>query len=79
MQNERFGSKIFGASAKVHHPDATIGRSARRQQSDFEKMMMAARKDGSNRRTEYDVHGKTWARLEKVRKYLMEKFYKYLW
>jgi amino acid transporter len=79
MQNGRFGSKMFGVSAKVHHPDATMGRSAGRPQSDFEKMMMAARKDGSNRRTEYDVHGKTWGRLEKGRKYLMEKFYKYLW
>jgi amino acid transporter len=79
MQNGRFGSKVFGVSAKVHHPDAAMGRSAGKQHSDFEKMMMAAMKDGSNRRMEYDVYGRTWRALENGRKYLMEKFYKYLW
>ena len=43
IQNEWFGSELFGVSVNVHHPDPTLGKSTGRQQSDFEKMMIEAR------------------------------------
>lgn len=76
IQQGRFGTKLFGLSAEVNHPGDTGGRGIT---TDYDRMMLEARKDGSNRRTTYNLHGNRYKRIATCTDYLLEKFYKHLW
>ena len=73
LQEKRFVSRLMAIDVKVMHGDS-LG-----VESEYEAMLKDARRDGSNRRAIYNVHGRLWKSLKAAGTVAVDQFYRYLW
>ncbi len=73
LQDKRWSARKVGIDVIAHHGDDA------QVPSDFEQFMKEARKDGSYRRMEYQVHGKGWKKLGSAGNAVRDVFYNFLW
>lgn len=68
----RWLARWTGVRVRVYHGDEAVGTA-------YEEEMKKARRDGTNRRVEYEFEGRRWRRLDRGWKSIKDVFYRYLW
>ncbi len=68
----RWLARWMGIQVRAYHGDEAVG-------TVYEEEMKKARRDGTNRRVEYDFVGTRWQRLDRGWEWVRDVFYRYLW
>jgi amino acid transporter len=68
----RWLARWSGVQARAYHGDEAMG-------TPYEEEMKKARRDGTNRRVDYEFVGARWRRMNRGWKWVSDVFYKYFW
>jgi amino acid transporter len=70
--NWRWLARWSGIQIRAYHGEEAVGTA-------YEEEMKKARRDGTNRRMEYEFVGRRWKRMKGGWKWVSDSFYKYFW
>jgi amino acid transporter len=68
----RWLARCSGVQIRAYHGDEAVGTA-------YEEEMKKARRDGTNRRVEYEFVGTRWQMMNRGWKWVSDSFYKYFW
>ena len=70
--NWRWLARWSGVQIRAYHGDEAVGTA-------YEQEMKKARRDGTNRRLEYEFVGRRWKMMKGGWKWVSDSFYKFFW